>query len=136
SATKKGNGPAVPLTRCRGEGAGCGASVHRRLDRYEGASARRALEAHLAVDGREDRVVLAHAHIGAGVIGGAALAHAHVAGTDALAAEALHAQPLAGGIAAVAGAATGFLMGHDRVTPRIPLLRLPPSWRKPSSSSS
>src|SRR5262244_3893025 len=64
SATKKGNGPAVPLTRCRGEGAGCAASVHRRLDRNEGASARRALEAHRAAGRREDRMVLAHADVG------------------------------------------------------------------------
>jgi hypothetical protein len=41
-------------------------------------------------------MVRAHADVGAGMEGGAALAHEDVAGRHDLAAEALHAQPLAG----------------------------------------
>src|SRR5271166_3464600 len=60
-----------------------------------------ALERHVAVDERKDRVVAAEADIGAGLHLGAALAHDDVAGNDGFAAELLHAETAALGIAAV-----------------------------------
>src|SRR5207237_1675621 len=71
-------------------------------DRDVFASAAAAAELHRAVHGGEDRVVAAHADIGAGVKLGAALAHDDVAGQDDLAAEFLDAEPFAGAVAAVA----------------------------------
>src|SRR5690606_2483566 len=55
------------------------------LDRDEALAAGLGGKAHLAVDQCEDRVVLAQAHIGAGVPFGAALAHDDVAGDDGFA---------------------------------------------------
>ena len=65
-----------------------------------------------AVGGGEQGVVAADADILAGVHLGAALADQDVARQDLLAAEALHAQPLAAGIAAVARGAACFLVCH------------------------
>src|SRR6478752_5883063 len=64
-------------------------------------AARAGAEADHAVDGGEQRVVAAETDILAGVHLGAALADQNIARQDLLAAEALHAQPLAVGIAAV-----------------------------------
>src|SRR5215470_7759830 len=91
----------------------------RRLDRDVGAAAAPALEAHGAGGGGEEGVVGPHADVGAGMEGGAALAHDDVAGRDDLAAIALHAQALARRVAAVAGAAACFLVCHS-ATPSWP----------------
>src|SRR3954452_6630125 len=88
-------------------GRGC-----RRLDRDVGALATLA-EADLALGHGVDRVVAAHADVGAGVPLRAALAHDDVAGDEPLAAVLLDAEPLAGRVAAVARAAAGFLVCHD-----------------------
>src|SRR5690348_9342275 len=85
------------------------------LDRHEGAAAGGGVEGDPTIRLGEQGVVLADADIGAGMELGAALAHEDVAGEDELIAEPLHAQPLAGGIAAVARAAACFLMCHDVV---------------------
>src|SRR5690606_13103037 len=74
-----------------------------RLHRNEGAPAGGAPELDIAGGGGEERVVAAHADIAARMKLGAALAHDDVAGDDGFATELLHAQPLAGGIAAVPG---------------------------------
>src|ERR1700688_1450997 len=71
------------------------------------------LELDLALGQGKERVVAADADIGAGVEFGAALAHEDVARDDDLAAELLDAEPPAGGVAAVAGAAACFLVGHS-----------------------
>src|SRR5687767_8477259 len=70
---------------------------------------------------RKQGVILADADILARIIFGAALAHDDVAGEDRLAAELLHAKPLALGVAAVAGRAACFLMCHDCTLPSISL---------------
>ena len=70
-------------------------------------------EHHLAVAGREQRVVFADADVGAGMELGAALAYQNIAGQHRLAGEALDAQPLGVGIAAVARAAACFFMCHE-----------------------
>ena len=62
-----------------------------------------AAEFNLAVDGCKNRVILANAHAGSGVPGGAALADDDVACHDVFAAEALYAKSAACGVAAVAG---------------------------------
>src|SRR4051812_2679416 len=62
--------------------------------------------------GGEDRVVAAHADIGAGMELGAALAHDDVAGQNDLAAEFLDAKPLTRAVAAVARGAACFLVCH------------------------
>src|ERR1700734_3670820 len=84
----------------------------RRHDRHEGAALVARAELHIAVSGGEQRVVLAHADIFAGIELGAALAHDDVAGRNDLAAEKLHAEPLARAVAPVARGAAGFLMRH------------------------
>src|SRR3970040_901075 len=66
-------------------------------------------------------MVLAHAHILAGMELGAALADQDVAGAGLLAAEKLHTQAPARRIAAVARAAACFFMGHGAL---LLLLRL------------
>src|SRR6185369_12523280 len=85
------------------------------LHRDEGATAGGGVEGDLAVGLGEQGMVLADADIGAGMELGAALADQHVARDHELIAEPLHAQALAGGIAAVARAAACFLMCHDFV---------------------
>src|SRR5215472_468057 len=83
-----------------------------RLHGDEGAPAAGAVEGDLAADRREDGVILAYAGVGAGMKLGAALAQDDVARQHDLAAEALHAQALAGAVAPVAGTAACFLMCH------------------------
>src|SRR3954452_12714127 len=83
------------------------------LHRDRGATTGAGVEGHPAVRLGEQGVVLADADIGAGVELGAALADEDVAGDHALVAELLHAQALAGGIAAVPGTAACFFMCHS-----------------------
>src|SRR5882724_3438274 len=83
-----------------------------RVHRDEGPAAGGALELHAAIAGREDRVVAAHADIGAGMVSRAALAHDDVAREHRLIAILLHAEALAGRIAAVTGAAACFFVSH------------------------
>src|SRR6188768_2893395 len=75
-------------------------------------AARAGPEAHHAVGGGEQGVVAADPDILARIHLGAALADQDVAGQHLLAAEALDAQPLAVGIAAVARGAACFLVCH------------------------
>ena len=82
---------------------------HVHLDLAAGALAER----HDAVGGGEQGVVAADADILAGIHLGAALTDQDVARQDFLAAEALHAEPLAVGIAAVARGAACFFVCHD-----------------------
>src|SRR5690606_6819028 len=70
------------------------------------------LELHLAADQCEQRMVGADAHATAGAHRRAALAHQDIAGQHRFAAEALHAQALAVGFAAVASTAACFLVCH------------------------
>src|SRR5688572_4466755 len=74
-----------------------------------------------AVAQREQGMVPADADAVAGIIFGAALAHDDVAGEDILAAELLHAEPLALGVAAVAGRTACFLVCHDETLASISL---------------
>src|SRR5690606_19055077 len=84
----------------------------RHVDGDVGAPARAGVEAHMSVAGGEQRVILADADIAARVVLGAALTHENVPGENELAAELLHAQPLAWRIAPVARAAACFLVCH------------------------
>src|SRR6188474_1914363 len=70
---------------------------------------------------REQGVIAAAAHAGAGVEVGAALAHDDLAGVDQLAAVALHAEALGVGVATVLGRRRALLVCHELS----PLLRLP-----------
>src|SRR3954471_20142707 len=70
------------------------------------------LEAHVSVHQGEQRVVLAHADVGAGMELGAALAHDDGTGADEFAAEGLDAQHLRLGIAPVSRGAAAFFLCH------------------------
>src|ERR1700688_2435076 len=70
-------------------------------------------EGDLAIDEREQRVVLAHTDVGPGMYLGAALANDNGARGDRFAAVGLHAEPLGMGIAAIAGAAACFFVCHE-----------------------
>src|SRR6185369_6181728 len=85
-----------------------GVGLGLRLHGDEGASAGGAMEGDLALDRREDGVILAHADIAAGMKLGAALAQDDIAGDHVLTAVALHAEPPAGAIAPVAGTTACF----------------------------
>src|SRR5690606_10256554 len=74
------------------------------------------LERDAAVDEREQRVIAAYADIRSGVEARAPLAHDDVTGQDALAAEALHAEPFRFGIAAVLRAAACLFVCHRRMS--------------------
>src|ERR1043165_8932102 len=82
------------------------------LHRDRGAAAGAGMEGPPAVRLGEQGVVLADADVGAGMELGAALADQDVARDHDLVAELLHAQALAGGIAAVTRTAACFLMCH------------------------
>src|SRR5688500_5888764 len=69
-------------------------------------------EANVAADQREQRVVLAHADVHAGVQRRTALTNDDAACADRLAAEDLDAEALRFGVAAVARAAACFLVCH------------------------
>ena len=68
---------------------------------HEHATARLLLEGNLALDKGEQRVILAHADIFAGMNLGAALAHDDVAGKNRFAAKLLHAKTATSGVATV-----------------------------------
>src|SRR5215813_9146200 len=70
------------------------------------------VELNATVDLGEKRVVLADTHIVARVPLGAALTHDNIARETRLAAEQLHAEALAVGVATVARRSAGFLVGH------------------------
>src|SRR2546430_414272 len=70
------------------------------------------LEADDAVDLREQGVVVAAAHVEAGLEARAALPHQDAAAGDELAAESLDAEHLRVRVPAVAGAADAFLVSH------------------------
>src|SRR5688500_20156455 len=79
-------------------------------------------ELHTARDLRKQRVVGARAHIVAGPIDRAALAHEDVAGQHLLAAVLLDAEPLRLGFAAVLGTAACLFLCHDEFSLEIPRL--------------
>src|SRR5690606_19984082 len=74
------------------------------------------LERDPAVHEREQRVIAADADIRSRMKARAPLAHDDVAGRDALAAEALHAEPFGFGIAAVLRAAACLFVCHRRIS--------------------
>src|SRR6266542_4503191 len=78
-----------------------------------------ALEADVAVQHGEQRMVRAQAHVGARLEAGAALPHDDAPRGHELPAEALDAEPLGVGIAAVAGAANALFVSH---------VAMPRSW--------
>src|SRR5262245_13353561 len=80
-----------------------GRSLRHREHRHENAALGFGTELDATVDQREQRVVLGQADIGAGMPFGAALPRNDVAGEHLLTAENLQAEPLAVGVAAVAG---------------------------------
>ena len=73
-----------------------------------------AIEAHLAVDQRENRVVAAEPDVFSRQKFRAALADDDVAGDDRFAAKFFHAQPFADAVAAILDAALSFFMSHFR----------------------
>src|SRR4029078_6059857 len=83
------------------------------------AAAARA-ELHHTARSREQRAVLAEPDVVAGVELGAALTHDDRAGGDRLTAEALHAEALRVGIAAVPGGGCALLLRHARLALRDP----------------
>src|SRR3569832_2194386 len=87
--------------------------------RYERAALVAFAEGYLAVAKREERVVLAHADIGAGMELGTALTHDDVAAGNLLAAEHLHTQHLGVGVATVAGRTACFLVCHGSLLARV-----------------
>src|ERR687898_697275 len=99
--SKKGNGAAFPSHRVDGARSLLGPRLQRRY-RHEGAAAAARAEAHLALGQCEQGVVAAHADVAARMPLGAALADDDVARHDVLAAELLHTEPLARGIASIA----------------------------------
>ena len=72
----------------------------------------RAIEAHAAVDQREDRVIATESDVFSRQELCPALANDDVAGDDRFAAKFFHAQPLADAVAAVLDAALSFFMSH------------------------
>ena len=67
---------------------------------------------HNPVNEGEKRIVLAHADVGAGMDLGAVLPHQDVARQNRLAAELLHAEPLTGAVASIAGTSACLFMSH------------------------
>src|SRR5207237_4628752 len=83
-----------------------------RSDRIDVDPASAAIEADVAVDQRENRVIAAEADILTRQELGPALADNDVAGDDQLAAESFYTEPLAHAVAAVLNAALSFFMSH------------------------
>ena len=115
---------AVPRTGCRPPRR-CMRSRVRRTRRPSGTMLttrrpRRVPNSTVPADEREQRVVVATADTGAGVEVGAALANDDLAGVDELTTEALDAEALGVGVAAVAGR-TGALLVCHRVSPTLVL---------------
>src|SRR5689334_17581267 len=90
-----------------------GRSLRHRSNRYENAAFVFRAVLDLAVDQREQGVVLTQTDVGARMPLGAALARDDVAGKHLLAAENLQAEALGVRVAAVARGAACFLVGHD-----------------------
>ena len=81
-----------------------------RIDIY---SPPRAIEAHVAIDQRENRVIATESNVFPRQELRPALTHNDVAPDDHLAAEFFYAQPFADAVAAVLNAALSFFMSHD-----------------------
>src|SRR4029453_134002 len=122
--TKRGAGIPSPLMEPYGSAGSMGAgglgysirrllgrSLRHREHRYENAALGFGTELDATVDQREQRVVLGQADIGAGMPFGTALPRNDVAGEHGIAAENLQAEPLAVGVAAVAGGCSCFFLG-------------------------
>src|ERR1043165_7748134 len=92
---------------------GCDDFLVGRHDRGVGSVLRLGHEFHRAGHEREEGVVLAHAHAVTRPELGAALAHDDRTGVDRFAAELLHAETAARGVAPVARGAAGFLVSHE-----------------------
>ena len=69
-------------------------------------------ELHFTINESEQGVVLAHAHVSAGVVLGAALTHDDIASYQSLAAEDFYAETFRMRFAAVVGRADTFLVSH------------------------
>src|SRR5690348_633997 len=109
---QKGGMWPFPLLVLAAGTASVGGFHRQRVHRYEGASLARGVETDLPVGEGEERMVAAEADILAWVIGGAPLPHEDVAGEHDLAAELLHPEAAAFGVASVARRTACFLMGH------------------------
>lgn len=113
---KRTDAAAGPMHACersmRGRSGVRGADELRRDDLHGLLIAPAPCELNDPVDEGEERVVFAHADVRTGVILRAALAQDDIARDDALAAELLHAQTLALGVAPVARRAEPFLVGE------------------------
>ena len=92
-------------------------------DRLDVHAPPRAIEPHLAVDQRENRVIATEPDVLAGEKLRPALPDDDVAGDDHFAAKFFHAQTFADAIAAVLNAALSFFMSHEIKR----ILRLSPS---------
>src|SRR6185312_5945147 len=90
-----------------------GRCLSHRNNRYEFAAFFFRSELNLPVDKREQRVILAHADITAGMPGGTALTGDDVAGKTNLAAGLLQAEATAVGVAAVPGRSACFFVSHN-----------------------
>src|SRR5437773_8666613 len=84
-----------------------------RSDRIDIDSSSAAIEADVAVDQSENRVIAAEANVLTRQKFRAALANNDVASHDQLAAESFYTEPLANAVAAVLNAALSFFMSHD-----------------------
>src|SRR3954447_18172560 len=110
--TEKGERRPFPLCNPVGWERLFGGQCRRRDHVHLDLALRAGAEGDHAVGGGEQGVVAADAYIGARIHLGAALADQDVAGENLLTAEALHAQALAVGIAAVARGAACFFVCH------------------------
>ena len=81
-------------------------------NRYERTVLAALAELHLAVNESEQRVVLAHANVGTGVVSRAALTHDDVTSNESLAPKDFHAETFGMRFAAVVGLADTFLVSH------------------------
>lgn len=84
-----------------------------RVDAHEAAAFSAPSKRNGTIDEREERVVLAQAHIRAGVELSSELANQDVSSADLLPRVPLHTAPLRIAVAAVPGATLSFLMSHD-----------------------
>src|SRR5690349_16832028 len=114
--TKRGNGEPLPLRNPIGRERLFGGQSRRREHVHFDLATRTGAERNDAVGHGEQGMVAADADVLAGAHLGATLANQDVAREDLLAAEALHAQALAVGIAAVTRGAACFFVCH-RTTP-------------------
>src|SRR2546423_13421196 len=101
-----------------------------RGDRLDVDPASGAVEPHLAVDQREDRVIATQPDILAGEKFRAALSDDDVAGHDHFAPKFFHAQPFADAVPAVLDAALSFFVCHEiTLSPRSSASSLSKSFR-------